>query len=334
MKKRIGNFILGLTLYPFTFLFNSCSPIGKPVNPEISKNHYYNKSKTGVIWSRQGNWFALGKTPMNVDVASFEVLNPYLSKDHNQIYYFANPIDPNTVSIEKFYAKEGYLNYYIGFDDKHVYTFTNTETSAGTEYTATIIDSAKPDSFSYYEIDWAKDKEHYFYRNTLVNVDFDSFTHLNEHYSMDKNSAFAHINGNFHTLPLTKLETFDVFKDSYYAYDNEHIYYLNQPGDTTATSPITTIKANTTKRTRLLNKEYLKSGEHIYFAGKPLKNVDSENFEIVGVWYGKDKENVYYKDQLITGADAATFTLQEVGYGVEDKHGTYIGGQLAPKPIN
>lgn len=334
MKKSIGKVILGILLSPFTFILNSCSPLGEPVNPQISKNHYFNKNNTDVIWSRQGNWFAIGKTAMQVDVQSFEVLNSTLSKDQNQIYYYSKPINQNDISIEHFYIKEGDLNEEIGFDDKHVYMFTSEGTGPNAQLRATIIKNANPTSYSYYDIDWAKDDKNYYYRNQKVPVDFKSFEHLNQHYSVDKDSCYAHINGNFYTITQANKESFDILKDSYYAYDANTIFYLNYPENASEDSAITAVKASTTKDAVLLSQEYLKCNDQIYFVGKPLKNVDAQNFEVIGRWYGKDKTNVYYKDQLLPEADAATFSLQEEGYGVKDKFGTYREGMLEKEPTN
>lgn len=334
MKKSIGKVILGILLSPFTFILNSCSPLGEPVNPQISKNHYFNKDKTAVIWSRQGNWFAIGKTTMEVDVQSFEVLNSNISKDQNQIYYYSNPINKRDISIKHFYTKEDYLNEHIGFDDKHVYFFTAEDTDPNTTFNATIVENADPTSYSFYDVDWAKDNNTYYYRNQAVSVDVGSFKHLNQHYSVDKDSCYAHINGNFYTITQADSASFDIFEDSNYAYDDHTIFYLNYPEDPTVDTAITAIKTASTKDANLLSQEYLKCDAQIFFVGKPLKNVDAKSFEVIGRWYGKDKANVYYKDQVIPEADAATFTLQAKGYGVEDKFGAYIEGTLQKQTTN
>ena len=90
---------------PVLWLLQSCSPLGSHVDKELSDNHYYNNSKTKIIYSSMGNWFELGKTEMEADVKSFEVFNRFLSKDKDRIYFKEYPAGDGETDLSSFYVK-------------------------------------------------------------------------------------------------------------------------------------------------------------------------------------------------------------------------------------
>ncbi len=78
MKKVI---LFLMTLFSLT----SCGM--KKIDAELSEN-YYRTSTGGIVYSRNGNWYELGKKEIeNVDKKTFRVLGPDYAKDKNHIYY-------------------------------------------------------------------------------------------------------------------------------------------------------------------------------------------------------------------------------------------------------
>ena len=68
-------------------LFSIISCGMKKIDGELS-NNYYKNTTGGIVYSRNGNWYELGKKELeNVDRKTFKVLGPDYARDKNNIYY-------------------------------------------------------------------------------------------------------------------------------------------------------------------------------------------------------------------------------------------------------
>ena len=89
---------------------------------------------------------------------------------------------------------------------------------------------------------------------------------------------------------------------------------------------------------KVINSSLVKQGENLYYNIKdendnvkfiPLesKTVDDESFEVLDEDYTKDKNNVYFKGKILKGADVETFDKHynedDNGYKIQDKNRIY-----------
>ena len=78
----IGITVIGIVVYIVYSLFNQ---LGDPVDKEISDSYYYSTDGKSMVYSPMGNWFELGKTSFDGDVATFSVLARDYGKDKDYV---------------------------------------------------------------------------------------------------------------------------------------------------------------------------------------------------------------------------------------------------------
>jgi len=65
-----------------------CSPLGDPVDPEVSNSYYYSPGKDQILYSPQGNWFERELTEMpEADVESFKPLSSGTAVDKQRVFF-------------------------------------------------------------------------------------------------------------------------------------------------------------------------------------------------------------------------------------------------------
>ncbi|MDY7395816.1 DKNYY domain-containing protein [Aureibaculum sp. 2210JD6-5] len=313
--------VLKILLAPFLWVAQSCSPLGSPVDDELSKNHYYNNSKSDVIYSMNGNWFGIGKTEMNVDAKSFKVLSEYFSKDKNQIYFMANVVKHPDVDISSFTSNTTNLKHDIGVDKNSVYYVEKNNLR--------IIPNANPKSYQKLNISWGKDRENYFYEHKKVSVDYNSFKMLNRQFSIDNDSVYVHHYGDFKSIDAD-VTSFKILEKSDYAFDNSRIYYF-YIADNEFGYELLEIPYILGSKMELYNKNYLRIDDKVYFMGQPVPGVAINSFKILSDVYAKDSVHVYFNGKIISEADTKTFHIPTGEFVPEDKNGSYIGGKLKSK---
>ncbi|TMM56160.1 hypothetical protein FEE95_16175 [Maribacter algarum] len=309
---------------PLLWLAHACSPLGEPVDVEKSDNHYYNNEKSDIRYSPMGNWFELGNSPMNADVESFEVLNRFISRDRNQVYFMENPVEAGKVDLESFHIKKGDFMEHIGFDKKYVYAFEKVYSTEKTFAKFEKIEHADPKTYVRLNWDWGKDKQNHFYKNALIDVDYASFKNINDYFSKDINRVYFHYYENFESIKAD-LNSFEVFDEGNFAADSSKVFSVTYPSQDE--TKLVTIPRNPNEEISQLSYAFIQIGERVFYRGTQLKDLDYREVEIIeNSSYIKDKHFVYYKDSLVQDADATTFgkiSKWEIG----DKNGAFREGK-------
>ena len=325
LPKLTMKTFLKILFAPLLWLFNACSPLGEPVDVEKSNNHYYNKKKTAVSYSSGGNWFAIGNSPMNVDVESFEVIDGSFGKDKNRAYYMSNPIVYKGLDLDKLYVKEGYYMYNTAFDDNNVYTFI--DFYGGEEQIAkvTVVANANPKTFIRLSYAFSKDDSHWFYRDQVIPVDYGSFENINLTFSKDNERVYMHNIKKFKPIEAD-VRSFKILDAGNFAMDNLHVFSMSYEIDNDEATKLVSIPRKADEKVSLLNEVFLKIGDRIYHRGSYLPDLNPSEVEIIFFDYIKDKNHVYYQGTKLTDADAKTFEMKgqrKVG----DKNGLFDGSK-------
>ena len=254
-----------------------------------------------------------------IDPATFEEIDAAFTKDKNNIYYEDVPmkgIDPKTfepfVNYTHVKDKNGIHHFYLFNDDlvvekvelspeidlKTLQSFENyaeySKDKNNVYYDFQKIEGAdiktfEPDGYSI-----GKDKTGVYYKTHKINgIDVNSTEVLENEFYKDKNNIYYRNK----KLENFKPENFEVISSSLVG-QNEDFYYFTEDEN------------NNTKFILLEN-----------------KNVDAETFEVLDEEYTKDKNNVYYKGKILKGADVKTFDIHynksDNGYKIKDKNKVY-----------
>ena len=160
----------------------------------------------------------------------------------------------------------------------------------------------------YYSINKGK----VYYRDEKIeNADIMSFKVLNEDYAKDKNHVYS---GNEVIDPSPLLgkiknpETFEFLPygiryDALYGKDKYNVYYINNIMSNCFDSYyfIYEVKGINKDKVEVLDGWFIKDDKNIYFKGKILEGVDYNTFEVLPNGDGKDKNRSYEyltKDEL------------------------------------
>ena len=313
-KKRfsLGRFILA----PFVWLLQACNPLGPAVNEEISESHFYTKDKSDVTYSQQGNWFELGNTKLGVDLQSFEVLNSYLCKDKNTVYYRRYSIKDAHFDISTFTASTEKWMAHYGMDKDKVYVFSSHNSI---NIKTKVVEEANPESFKAIGLNWAKDSKNYFFKNEKLEADYESFRFLGKHFCKDKDRAFYY-SWRIHAFEadVSSLEAMG----EYYIRDVSNIYYYNDSEDSLVEIPYESFE-----EVDVLSSIYVRVGDKIFSEGTEIPMAHIASFELISKYYAKDKNYVYFFGKLIDGADAITFHYNKEADTYQDKNYNYVAGR-------
>ena len=301
----------------------SCRNIGKPIDKQKSGS-YFIDSKGQIAYCQNGNWFSLGISQMQADARSFEVLSEDIAKDKNAVYFRG--------TIQKLVDKNSfYVDNQIPKDRLHVYYI---DQALGFQ----IIQGADPKTYEPVKdhINWARDKDHYFYSNDMIRADRKTFSFVNDYFLKDKDSVYVSPNiGAFRAVAanLGKVETINKY---YIRIDNTIYYPPFQQGSDVVTMPFNTIQT-----IRVLDQDHINvNNKSILFRGNKFKYelVDASSFELFPTdekydsygsnSYSKDKSYVYYNQEIIPGADLKTFIPIGHDFGKDTKNVFYKNQRL------
>ena len=254
-----------------------------------------------------------------IDPATFEEIDAAFTKDKNNIYYEDVPmkgIDPKTfepfVNYTHVKDKNGIHHFYQFNDDlvvekvelspeidlKTLQPFENyaeySKDKNNVYYDFQKIEGAdiktfEPDGYSI-----GKDKKGVYYKTHKINgIDVNSTEVLENEFYKDKNNIYYRNK----KLENFKPENFEVISSSLVGQNEDFYYFTEDENDNT--------------------KFFLLEN----------KNVDAETFEVLDEEYTKDKNNVYYKGKILKGADVKTFDIHynknDNGYKIKDKNKVY-----------
>jgi len=254
-----------------------------------------------------------------IDPATFEEIDAAFTKDKNNIYYEDVPmkgIDPKTfepfVNYTHVKDKNGIYHFYLFNDDlvvekvelspeidlKTLQSFENyaeySKDKNNVYYDFQKIEGAdiktfEPDGYSI-----GKDKKGVYYKTHKINgIDVNGTEVLENEFYKDKNNIYYRNK----KLENFKPENFEVISSSLVGQNEDFYYFTEDENDNT--------------------KFFLLEN----------KNVDAETFEVLDEEYTKDKNNVYYKGKILKGADVKTFDIHynksDNGYKIKDKNKVY-----------
>ena len=254
-----------------------------------------------------------------IDPATFEEIDAAFTKDKNNIYYEDVPmkgIDPKTfepfVNYTHVKDKNGIYHFYLFNDDlvvekvelspeidlKTLQSFENyaeySKDKNNVYYDFQKIEGAdiktfEPDGYSI-----GKDKKGVYYKTHKINgIDVNSTEVLENEFYKDKNNIYYRNK----KLENFKPENFEVISSSLVGQNEDFYYFTEDENDNT--------------------KFFLLEN----------KNVDAETFEVLDEEYTKDKNNVYYKGKILKGADVKTFDIHynksDNGYKIKNKNKVY-----------
>ncbi len=324
MKKLIKLFIA-----PLTWLLQACSPLGKPIDIEISNNFYYNKSQSDIIYSSMGNWFELGKTPLGADAESFEILNAQLGRDKDQAYYKWHSIPNTAIDLNTFDASYADWMWHIGMDKDRVYSFSDDVIDGEWQLVMHIIEGADPDTFKNIDYKWAKDKNNHFYEDKIISVAYESFEVINDTFAKDKDSVYLHYQGRFESIDA-ETEGFKKI-DKYYARDTKHVYYFQDYAKGEKIELLKKFPYEKLRTVKVFEESYLVVDQSLYYRGILIEEANSSRLKVLSSEIAKDDQHVYYQDVQIEGADPASFVWDDQKFVYRDKHRTYNNEELTKR---
>ena len=152
---------------------------------------------------------------------------------------------------------------------------------------------------------WSKDDKYIYCRNSKVmKADITTFKVLNAIFAKDVNHVF-YIDGVAHDIDTSTFVPLDVGKieqaDSIYIDESRRWSY----------------------------KGYGRDKDHVYFhdmmSGKPrvVKGVDIDSFEVLDFNYARDKEYIYYYGLKVKEASGSNFQILNAFFSKDDKHVFY-----------
>lgn len=307
------------------FFFTSCKHFSGPVNNELSDNYYYNGKISAIQYSPMGNWFELGNTKMEADVATFEVLDRDYGKDKDNIYFKAIDIT-SEVDHATFRAKERFA-----FDHNQVYVaydhlpYELREDASPTK-NLLVIEGADPESFENINYDWNKDDKTYFYNYQAVEVDHASFEILNEAASKDKNTVYFHRKNDIIASSVIDVASVKSI-DAHYIADKDRLYSYNLEED--IEKALTTFPVRDNETIKILEHNYMLIDSGVYYDNILMPMADRATFKIwKDTYYGADKNYVYFSEKPIEGADLETFHVYSYQAYTKDKNNAYYNGKI------
>ncbi|UXP30820.1 DKNYY domain-containing protein [Reichenbachiella agarivorans] len=319
-----------LFLAVLSLIAQACSPFSGVVNEELSGNYYYNKRKSDIQYSPMGNWFELGNTKMNADVASFEVLERDFARDKNHVYFKEHAIDSelDAATIE--------IRDYTIFDQYHVYIPVDYMPYDLSEQIMTdkqlyVIEGADPKSYQELDRDWARDAQNWFYNYRIIAVDYDSFEIVNDNFCKDKDKVYLRKND---ILLPSDIDAASCKKlDARYVVDKDFIYDFQEWKDGEQVDRLRRFSYRSLDNCRIDREDYLIFDDQVIYDGEPIKGVDQSTFFVMkGDWnsYAKDANRVYFCGKVIEGADPASFVLYKYNLYAHDKDFVYHRGEKMP----
>ena len=307
----------------------------EPERKEIVKNVDFRTFKifeeNDDFASDKNNIYYKNKKLENVDVNSFQIENPFIVKDKDNVFYITNN---EIIKIKGFSPEKSkvIVQFYVPtilINKNGIYTFDKYENG---EITIKSIKPARIDMNTLEVVD-GENMTMLLYLKDKNNVYFINYKESEQKISdIDVENAEDAGNDNYNIdIEIKKLESADSgsFKiDSIYGKDKNNLYFLNKK--------ITGVNPKTFKVVGS-NKLIIKDDKGVYYLGreevKKIQNADLNTFEEVSKEYYRDKNNVFYYDNYdgdvkrVKGADAKSFEVID-GYAIgRDKNAVYDRGK-------
>ena len=254
-----------------------------------------------------------------IDPATFEEIDAAFTKDKNNIYYEDIPmkgIDPKTfepfVNYTHVKDKNGIHHFYLFNDDLVV---EKVELSPE-------IDLKTLQSFENYA-EYSKDKNNVYYDfQKIEGADIKTFEPNGFFIGKDKTGVYYKT----HKINGIDVNSTEVLENEFYK-DKNNIYYRNKKLENFKPENFEVISSSLVGQNEDFYYFTEDENDNTKFFLLENKNVDAETFEVLDEEYTKDKNNVYYKGKILKGADVKTFDIHynksDNGYKIKDKNKVY-----------
>ena len=254
-----------------------------------------------------------------IDPATFEEIDAAFTKDKNNIYYEDVPmkgIDPKTF--------EPFVNYTHVKDKNgihHFYQFNDDLVVEKVELSPEI-DLKTLQSFENYA-EYSKDKNNVYYDfQKIEGADIKTFEPEGFFIGKDKKGVYYKT----HKINGIDVNSTEVLENEFYK-DKNNIYYRNKKLENFKPENFEVISSSLVHQNEDFYYFTEDENDNTKFFLLENKNVDAETFEVLDEEYTKDKNNVYYKGKILKGADVKTFDIHynksDNGYKIKDKNKVY-----------
>lgn len=254
-----------------------------------------------------------------IDPATFEEIDAAFTKDKNNIYYEDVPmkgIDPKTF--------EPFVNYTHVKDKNgihHFYQFNDDLVVEKVELSPEI-DLKTLQSFENYA-EYSKDKNNVYYDfQKIEGADIKTFEPDGYSIGKDKKGVYYKT----HKINGIDVNSTEVLENEFYK-DKNNIYYRNKKLENFKPENFEVISSSLVGQNEDFYYFTEDENDNTKFFLLENKNVDAETFEVLDEEYTKDKNNVYYKGKILKGADVKTFDIHynksDNGYKIKDKNKVY-----------
>jgi hypothetical protein len=254
-----------------------------------------------------------------IDPATFEEIDAAFTKDKNNIYYEDVPmkgIDPKTF--------EPFVNYTHVKDKNgihHFYQFNDDLVVEKVELSPEI-DLKTLQSFENYA-EYSKDKNNVYYDfQKIEGADIKTFEPDGYSIGKDKKGVYYKT----HKINGIDVNSTEVLENEFYK-DKNNIYYRNKKLENFKPENFEVISSSLVQQNEDFYYFTEDENDNTKFFLLENKNVDVETFEVLDEEYTKDKNNVYYKGKILKGADVKTFDIHynksDNGYKIKDKNKVY-----------
>ncbi|PTT02673.1 hypothetical protein DBR11_04285 [Pedobacter sp. HMWF019] len=183
-------------------------------------------------------------------------------------------------------------------------------------------------------VQWARDKNHYFLNWKMMNVDRKTFAFINTVFSEDKDSIYISPSfGNFQSVMRNPGGSKSI--NDQYMKIGKNIYFVYVHPD----PKLRTSSFDTVRQVRSISQNVIcVNNQTIISYGKKFQydRVDINSFQLfkpvkkqgqqsdfLDDRYSRDNNNVYYEGEIVSRADVKTYTPLKYGFGKDAKNAFY-----------
>ena len=302
----------------------TCSSCGKVIDASRSESYYVKQGN--VCFIPGGNSFERGSKKMDADPQSFQPLAETYGKDSRHVFFRGSKqehIDLNSFQVEKGIPK----------DKSHVYCYMGDDIDFNRrgEDVLSIIEQADPSTFQRLNAaatGFAKDKNHYYYRNRLISVDYKSFQILNARFMKDDEKLYLD-NGELFLVVDKSLKEAEKVNNEYVLVDGNKLFYF-QPfkKEGVIKSPL----SPNSLPIEVVDDDLLKTQKEVFLFGRPIPGADPKTLRVLfktkTELIAKDKKHIYYNLEVIPLANPETYQLLDGRVGKDDRFVYYTNKKI------
>ena len=303
-------------------IFSSCNK-GGLVDETNSDTYFYSSDKSKIFYkyssspdvSKLWNYEWL---EVPADAKTFKVMKGGLGKDNTNIFSGRTIIDFVDYNTFKVLDNNNYV------DNKNVYTRRLKIINVANPNTYKVIKSVVDHYSNIPAYPWAKDDKHFFYKDKIVDVDYNSFKILTSFIMVDNNYFHCLYFGDFlkiHNKNGTS-EGFNVLSGNK-VFNSEFLYYKHLQKDDE--NPFKEIPIKDINSIKIFGYgSYFTVDGIVYYEMIKIENADLNSFEtFFKGWaeqFAKDKNHFYFRTKVVPNVNP-----NEVIYNAEKNKFSYRG---------